>query len=160
VSNQFLLLKKCAKHLGGGCETETVVLSVEDGVVLSDEDITKDPEGSKWCWYIKTDETGETDWKTSLAHLENIFIGTKSEVLSVDGESDIRHGGEVVTINHVFTVDERRSTDGQIDLLDLIRGTSQERGSGISNSLTSSSTSGCLSSNGYSGHVELPVSLL
>lgn len=58
-----------AGELGGAREPEPLVLHVEDGVVLADEDVAQDPQRPVRRRDVQPHEPGQAHCLTELAHL-------------------------------------------------------------------------------------------
>lgn len=77
-----------AYSLDSGGEPELIVAVVENGVVLAEEDIAKDPQRAARCWDIETREAKEALRHTALGDLEYVVRALELELLAADREGE------------------------------------------------------------------------
>mmetsp|Transcript_24917 Transcript_24917/g.56811 ORF Transcript_24917/g.56811 Transcript_24917/m.56811 type:complete len:209 (-) Transcript_24917:695-1321(-) len=84
-----------AYSLDSGGEPELIVAVVENGVVLAEEDIAKDPQRAARCWDIETREAKEALRHTALGDLEYVVRALELELLAADREGE---RGELINL--------------------------------------------------------------
>lgn len=78
-------LQRCRPSSLGLSESNPVVVPVEDGVVLTNKDISKDPQGAGGGGNVQCHETAQTN---GLSGLRNLFEGGKRSQNRSDDEKE------------------------------------------------------------------------
>lgn len=86
----FKLFSCAGWRLFGLCEAHSVVVSVEDGVVLADEYISQNPQGPSGGGDVQAHEATQTNCLSSLAHLDKVEGDAQSETWRLFGYVDIK----------------------------------------------------------------------
>lgn len=86
--------------LFGLCKTYSIVAKVVDGVPLAEESIAQDDKGTSWLWDVKAHERADA----AALNLENVVVGGDCEVVSGQGECQIRQAVALVALNRVLAV--------------------------------------------------------
>lgn len=130
-----------------------VVTVIEGNVVLSNEDITQDPESTRRN--INTSHSEQADTFTSV---DNVISTRESESMTAEGESDGGERGDLGAIDGVFggVQEERSSTNESSNGLDISGRTSEQRGTSVEDS--TSGGGGRSGTNVHGIEVSLPVS--
>ncbi|GMT36960.1 hypothetical protein PFISCL1PPCAC_28257, partial [Pristionchus fissidentatus] len=125
-------IKKGRRHLlfgvGGNGETDSHVIVIKDGVELSNEDISEDPERSCGGRDVHSHESRDALRDTTVGDLEHVVFTLKGEVLSSEVEGDVGKILDLSALNHELTsLANFASTNSMTNLVDDL-GRSSEKG--------------------------------
>ena len=105
-----------------------LVVEVEDGIVGGDEDITKNPSRAHRGVQVQTHETRDA----GSTGVKNIVLTSQIEVAARDDEGDNGEGVDsVARSKDALTLEVGPATELRVDLVDLVSGTGDQRGSGV-----------------------------
>eukprot|EP00916_Digyalum_oweni_P022447 GHVL01037209.1.p2 GENE.GHVL01037209.1~~GHVL01037209.1.p2 ORF type:complete len:328 (-),score=26.81 GHVL01037209.1:337-1320(-) len=144
---------------GRGRKTNAVVALVKLGVIWADENISQNPQRSHRGWDIETDKSTEADGLTEFRDGKHVLSTSQCKLFAAQGKCDHRQGRNLAAVNSVLSCSQRRGSDGLVESGDLRGGSSDERGTGVSDGLAASLAELLRSSHRHTVHLDLPVPL-
>lgn len=144
----------CGSLFLGLGEADGALAEIVDGVVATEEGITKDGKRTRGRLNIHTHERRDAGARS----LQNVVVGSDAEVVAREGEGDVRQRLALIAVNRVLAVEALLGTDLGVQHLSQLGGEDVQRGAGVEND-TGVLELANLIPEGNSIEVNLPVGL-
>merc|ERR1712179_142840 len=129
-------------------ESDLSEVEIEFTVFVAHESITKDPQGACWWGNVQPHEPRDALGDSALCYLNNVILRGEHVGCSIKNEVDIWHLGDLSADNQVLSLHEWDGTDSFVDGFHIGRGSCDEGGTTVHDSLTPTNT--CLQDVGTS----------
>jgi hypothetical protein len=157
-SAALVSISVCFLSLLGLGKANTVLAFVENGVIWANEDVTKNPQRTRWRCHIHTHEATHAHGDTHILHLEDVILWRQYEVLAIQFECDSGQRGEFGAGDDIFANNwDLLGTDDLVDLGDILGRAGQQGSASVSDGLEAGGDG--FASNVQGIDFELPVLL-
>jgi len=145
--------------LVGQGDAKTSIAKVINGVVLAEENIAKNPEGSSRSRYVQPSHAKEAHGLSSLGNFQHVLGSLENVIHATERDGDVRQARDEAAIDRVLVgVEQHRlCADRFGDGLDFTNRASQDRGARVRHRLAHRGDA--LSLHRHVGEIELPVRL-
>jgi len=138
-------------------KSKAVVAHVKFSVVWADEDVTEDPQRSHGLGDVQSHEARKANALTSLVDAKDVIGRLEGEGFATDDEIDVRHSGQAIAVDHVFSMGQGCRSDLGLQLGDFLERSGDEGSAGIGDGLASALAER-RTADLHSVHFELPIS--